>query len=188
MTGWMKTRPAAGSRLPLRRWALAASVFVAASVSVAAWAQGHPGEDGPGHGPLSMFHGGDGGRLGWRIDHLVDGLNVTPAQRAQLHQISEAAESDLRAQHEASRGWAAQAVQIFAAPTVDATAAEALRVKVQAQHDQASKRMLQVMLDVSKVLTPEQRARLGERMKEREAIRKDRMERREHGHHEHPPQ
>jgi protein CpxP len=36
-----------------------------------------------------------------------------------------------------------------------------------AQHDAASKRMLQAMLDVSRVLTPEQRAKLAERMQQR---------------------
>jgi len=47
-----------------------------------------------------------------------------------------------------------------------------------AQHDQASKRVLQAMLDASKVLTPEQRAKLGERMKQRRAAMQERMERR----------
>jgi Spy/CpxP family protein refolding chaperone len=74
-------------------------------------------------------------------------------------------------------------VEIFAAPTVDAAAAESLRQQLLAQHDQASKRVLQAMLDVSKVLTPEQRAKLAERIKQRQAAMQDRMQRmqREHG-------
>ena len=61
-------------------------------------------------------------------------------------------------------------------------AAESLRQQMMAQHDQASRRVTQAMLDVARVLTPEQRAKLGERMRERQAIMKDRMERMEREH------
>jgi len=71
-------------------------------------------------------------------------------------------------------------MQIFAAPTVDAAAAESVRQQMLAQHDQASKRMLQAMLDVSNVLTPEQRAKMAARMKERSSIMHERMQR-DHG-------
>jgi Spy/CpxP family protein refolding chaperone len=37
--------------------------------------------------------------------------------------------------------------------------------------------MTQAMLDVARVLTPEQRARLGERMRDRQAQMEDRMKR-----------
>jgi periplasmic protein CpxP/Spy len=57
-----------------------------------------------------------------------------------------------------------------------------------AQHDQASKRVLQAMLDVSKVLTPEQRATLGERMKQRQAMMQDRMQRMQRGPRQQPQQ
>jgi Spy/CpxP family protein refolding chaperone len=40
-----------------------------------------------------------------------------------------------------------------------------------------SRRMTQAMLDVARVLTPEQRARLGERMRDRQARMEDRMKR-----------
>ena len=73
----------------------------------------------------------------------------------------------MKAQREAGRALREQGLQLFTQPTVDATAAEALRQQMLAQHDQASKRMLQAMLDVAKVLTPEQRAQLAERMKQR---------------------
>jgi Spy/CpxP family protein refolding chaperone len=46
-----------------------------------------------------------------------------------------------------------------------------------AQYDQTSRRMLQAMLDASRVLTPEQRAKLGERFKQRDAQRQERRQR-----------
>jgi len=111
------------------------------------------------------------------IDHMLDGLGVTDAQRTQIKQIAIAAANDLKAQREAGRALHEQGMQLFAAPTVDAAAAESLRQQMQAQHDQASKRMLQAMLDASEVLTPEQRAKMVERMKQRGAMMKDRRER-----------
>jgi Spy/CpxP family protein refolding chaperone len=62
---------------------------------------------------------------------------------------------------------------LFTQPTVDANAAESLRQQMLARHDAASKRMMQAMLDVSRVLTPEQRQQLAQHMKQR----RDMMER-----------
>jgi periplasmic protein CpxP/Spy len=156
---------------------VAASVLVvaAAGVAMSAHAQGMGGPGGHGHGPgggMMMFGGPPE-----RVDRMLDGLVATDAQRTQIKQIAMAAATDLKAQHEAGRALREKGVQIFAAPTVDAAAAESLRQQMLAQHDQASKRMLQAMLDVSKVLTPEQRAKVAVRMKERQAAMQERMQR-----------
>ena len=139
----------------------------------------HAGPRGPGgaEGPSTMLFGGSPERVARAVDHLLDGLNATQAQRTQIKQIATTAAADLKAQREAGRGLHAQGMQVFAAPTVDAAAAEAVRQQMSAQHEQASKRMLQAMLDVARVLTPEQRARVAARMKDREAAMRDRMQR-----------
>jgi Spy/CpxP family protein refolding chaperone len=68
---------------------------------------------------------------------------------------------------------------LFAAPTVDARAVEALRQQMVQQHDQTSRRWTQAMLDASAVLTPEQRKQLAERMQQRrEMHERHRSERR----------
>jgi periplasmic protein CpxP/Spy len=158
------------------RWMMVSVlVIAAAAVAVSAEAQEHPPGMGGGHG--MMMFSGPSEHMGRRIDHMLDGLNATDAQRAQVKQIAMAAAADLRAQREAGKGLRERGMQIFAAPNVDAAAAESVRAQMQTQHDQASRRTLQAMLDVSKVLTPEQRARLGERMKERGAMMKERMDR-----------
>jgi Spy/CpxP family protein refolding chaperone len=128
------------------------------------------------HGDMMMFDG-PAGQNGRGLDRMLDGLNATAAQRTEIKQIAMAAATDLKAQHEAERGMREKGMQIFTAPIVDAAAAESLRQQMSAQRDQASKRRLQAMLDIAKVLTPEQRAKLGERMKERQAMMKDRMQR-----------
>lgn len=158
---------------------VAALVIAAAGAAVTANAQGMGGH-GHGDGPGMMMFGGSPEHVGRGVDRMLDGLGATDAQRAQIKQIAIAAATDLKAQHEAGRALHEKGMQIFAAPTVDAAAAESLRQQMLAQHDQASKRMLQAMLDVSKVLTPEQRAKMAERMKQRRAVMQERMQR-EHG-------
>ena len=155
------------------RWVvLAAAVAVSATVALSAWAQpmmgGHDGARGMMGSPEHM------GRM---LDHMLDGLNATDAQRSQIKQIAQAAATDMKAQHEAGRALREKGMQIFAAPNVDAAAAESVRQQMLAQHDQMSRRMLQAMLDASRVLTPEQRAKLGERMKQRGAQMQERMQR-----------
>lgn len=158
------------------RWVVAATfVAVSSTVALSAWAQPMMGGHGGGHGGMM----GSPERVGRGIDHMLDGLNATDAQRAQIKQIAQAAATDMKAQREAGRTLREKAMAILAAPNVDAAAAESVRQQIQALHDQGSKRTLQAMLDASKVLTPEQRAKLGERMKQREAQRADRMQRSE---------
>ncbi len=184
--------PQQGSTTLWRLLALGVFAAAAASVTLPALAQGHAGHHGhgmgggPGAGGMMMF-GGPPERVARGLDRMLDGLNATEAQRAQVRQIATAAAADMKAQHDAGRGLREQGMQLFTAPVVDAAAAESLRQQMSAQHDQASKRMLQAMLDVSKVLTPEQRAKLGERMKERQAVMKDRQQRMQHERGQHRP-
>ena len=124
-----------------------------------------------GEGGYGMTMGGRG------VDHMLDGLNATDAQRSQIKQIYKAAADDLKGQREQRRALRERSLQILAAPTVDAAAAESVRQQMLQQHDQSSRRMLQASLDASKVLTPEQRAKLAERMKQRSEMMRERMQR-----------
>lgn len=150
----------------LKRVALGLLLAVAGGVAVSAWAQGH----GPRHGGDFGGHGmfmANPERMGRMVDRLLDGLSATDAQRTQVKQIVQATAADLKAQREASRGLREQGLALLSAPTVDAAAVEALRQKKLAQHDQVSKRVTQALLDISRVLTPEQRVKLAERIKAR---------------------
>ena len=162
----------------IRRMALGLMVAVAGTLAVSAWAHDRGprggGGDMGGHG-MFMAHGGHMGR---GLDRMLDSVNATDAQRAQIKQIAQAAATDLKAQRDASRGQREQGLALFTAPVVDARAVEALRQQRLAQHDQSSKRMTQAMLDISAVLTPEQRVKLGEQMKQRAQKRQEHMQRR----------
>ncbi|HKX41085.1 MAG TPA: Spy/CpxP family protein refolding chaperone [Burkholderiaceae bacterium] len=188
-------RPAA-SRKALR-WMMMAGAFAVASAAlmISAQAQEAPGAaplppgqmmpgrfhhvrmEGHGGGGGMMMFGGSPEQIAHHVDHMLDGLNATDAQRTQIKQIAQAAATDLKTQREAGKSLHERSLQIFSAPTVDANAAEALRQQMEQQHDQASRRVLQAMLDVSRVLTPDQRAKIGERMRQHEAAMQDRMQR-----------
>lgn len=127
-------------------------------------------------GGMMMFRGSPE-RMSRRIDGMLDGLGATDAQRSQIKQIASTAATDLKAQAEAGRGLRQRAMQAFMAPTVDAAAVEQVRQQMLQQHDQMSRRVTQAMLDVARVLTPEQRVRLGERIRDRQATMADRMKR-----------
>jgi len=68
-------------------------------------------------------------------------------------------------------------MQVFTAPNVDANAVEAVRQQMLQQHDQMSRRASLAMIEVARVLTPEQRVRIAERMRDRQAQMEDRMKR-----------
>ncbi|URI08140.1 Spy/CpxP family protein refolding chaperone [Aquincola tertiaricarbonis] len=148
------------------RWMAASLLLAGASVAMLPTASradtppppaaGHPMP--PGSGFVGMPLQGPG------MQRMLDDVKATPEQRDQIRQITEAAAADLRSQQEASRSLHDEAGKIFTAPIVDADAAERLRQQMMAQHEQASRRMMQVMVDVAKVLTPEQRQQLAERM------------------------
>ena len=146
---------------------LGAGLFVALASGVMLTAEAAPGGDGhmPRHGGQTM----GGPMMGLHSERALDAINATADQRAQIKTIMDAAHTDLKAQREAGRGVHDQMRQLFTQPTVDARAVETLRLQMLAQHDQASKRMMQAMLEASRVLTPEQRAKLAEMAARRHA-------------------
>jgi len=151
---------------PIKSGLLAIALSLGA---VAAYAQPMMPHGGPG------AHGGPGGPGahgefgGGRMEHMLDAVDATDAQHAQIKKIMQAAQADLKTQHETMRTLHEQSLALLAAPKIDAAAIEALRVKQNAVHEQVSKRMSQAMIDAAGVLTPEQRAKLAEKMKKYQA-------------------
>lgn len=176
---------------PLRLLVATACIAFTAALAQTAIAQpaGGPGT-GPygGHGMGMMAHDGPGmghhGKGGMRMDggrymgRMLDLVKASPEQRAKIKAIADTAGADLRTQREAGRALHEQSRAIFTQPTVDANAAEALRQQMLAHHDQASRRMLQMKLDIAAVLTPEQRKTMADRMAQRgEMMHRHRAER-----------
>lgn len=146
-----------------RQWLAAAlaSTFLLAGAGTVQLAQASP------HGHRHHAEGPEMG-MGRGMDRMLDVVNATDAQRAQIRQIHEAARADMKAQREAARATRQQMRALFAQPTVDANAVEVLRQQMLAQHDVRSQRMMQAMVETSRVLTPEQRQQIHELMNKRE--------------------
>lgn len=186
--------------LSLKLLAASVTVAIAGAVSLTAFAHDpapealalddavpHAGHDGPPpDGPLrEVRHAGPGmggpglpfldGR---HLDHLLDEVDATDAQRTQIRQIAQDAMADLKADRQTARDLHAQVMGVLTAPQVDAAAAEKLRQQMLAQHDRSSKRITQALVDVAKVLTPQQRAVLAQHMKEHAQRMQERLKER----------
>lgn len=164
-----------------QRWRLlAAGAALALAGGLMQAASAAPGSDHGGHGAMSTM-GGMGSLLvahPRQMERLFDGIGATAEQRARIQQITQAARADLRAQSEAGRDLREQGQALFAQPVIDEAAVEALRLQLLAQHDQASRRMVRALLDMSGVLTAEQRQAMTELMAQRRAtLQRHRAER-----------
>ena len=152
-------------KLPSRSARLAgAAVLVAVLGTVTLSAFAMPSGHGGGGPGMGMMMGGRG------LERMLDGVNASAEQRTQIKAIAERTRSDMQAQREAGRATRQRLMTLFAQPVVDANAAEALRAQMLQQHDQSSRRMMQAMLEVSRVLTPEQRKQLADRAAQRGAM------------------
>lgn len=155
-----RTLPRPDFLRPGRLAAFTLVVALAAGYALSAHAGPPPG----GLMPMGMMMGPG------HVDHMLDLVGATTDQRTQVKSILDAARADLRTQHEADRSLHQQTMDLFTQPTVDARAAEVLRQKMLTQHDAASKRMLQAMLDVSRVLSPGQRQQLAQLAQQRQGM------------------
>lgn len=171
-----------------QRWALGALIAATTAsvvLSISAWAGSEDAQPitsrmgmmhGPGHDMGGMPFGGR------HLQRLLDDAKVSDTQRLQIKQIVDKAQTDLKALHDESRGLHEQGLKLWAAPKLDAAATEKLRQQMAAHHDKVSKRMMQAMLDVGNVLTPEQRATVAKQLAKRHEDMMRRMQ--EHrGHH-----
>ena len=120
------------------------------------------------HGAHQAAHHPHGGMM--MSERMLDSVGASAEQKTKVREILKAAQDEQRQQREAGLALRQQMMALMAAPQIDAAAAEALRQQQQARHDAASKRMLQAMLDVQAVLTPEQRAKMVETMKARQEM------------------
>jgi protein CpxP len=104
-------------------------------------------------------------RLDERISRMMRQVGGTPEQKDKLVAIASSAMKDLRPMREQHRAARQKGMSLLAAPQIDRAALEQVRASEMQLADQMSRRTLQSMADAAEVLTPEQRAKLAERMK-----------------------
>jgi Spy/CpxP family protein refolding chaperone len=155
-----------------RRWTVAAVIAAAVAVAGAAlsW-HGHANAFGPGQHRHGGWEQMDPEAMEKRIEamtayRLAD-IDATPEQKSRITAIMKGAANDLTTLRGNGRELRRKSMQLLAAPTIDRAQLEALRAQQMQLHETVSRRMLQAMADAAEVLTPEQRARLAERMQRR---------------------
>lgn len=129
----------------------------------------HHGQRGSGnHRPHGHMPGGRGAGpgmmlLGPGLDRALDVASATPEQRAEIRRIAGAARDDLRAARRQDPRPAREAwMAAWSAEQLDASAMDRQRQQEVARREAQSRRMMQAVVDIGKVLKPEQRRALAE--------------------------
>lgn len=157
----------------VNKWRRLAVAALAGGLTIGAGTMAHAhGDRGWHRGGASMDPAKMDQRIESRVERVLKRVDATEAQRAQVKDIAKKAAADLRGMRGQQSELRKRGMALLAAPTVDRTAIEALRVEQIRLADQASKRMSVAMADSAEVLTPEQRAKLAERMQKRGERRK----------------
>ena len=102
-----------------------------------------------------------------RFEKVMDEIDATDEQQDKIWAIVDRTRAELRPVGREFRGTREEVAALLAAPTIDKAAVEALRVKRLAEVDAASKTAVAALIEAAEVLTPEQRVKLAEEMKER---------------------
>lgn len=102
-----------------------------------------------------------------RMERVMEDIGASDEQQDRIFAIVDKTRADLRPMGREFRGMREEVATLLAAPTIDKAAVEALRVKRIAEVDAASKTAVAAMVEAAEVLTPEQRAKLVEEMKDR---------------------
>ena len=101
-----------------------------------------------------------GGRHEMMIDFVLTKIDATDMQQQQIRAILDDARADFKAERPDKQVIKAKLEEIFSQPQVDRAELEALRLTMLAKASTGSERALQVVGDISDVLTQEQRAEL----------------------------
>lgn len=127
---------------------------------------GHHGQGDHGrgdHGPAGMM-----GMMGGRhLDRMMDRVDATEDQRGKIRDIARAARNDVEKLTDVLRPLRKAAIEQLTAPTLNPAGVEGVRTRLSGVTDEISKRVTTAMIDVAQVLTPEQRAKIGEEMNSR---------------------
>jgi protein CpxP len=138
-------------------------VFAAAALAVVggalAYAHGNMG----GHGGMMSEQG-----IEMHLDHvqaMLTKIGASDTQKSQIDGILKAGFADMKTVHESHDAAFRQFHELLLAPSIDRAKMEDLRAAQIRNFDEGSKRLVTAIADAVEVLSPEQRAALGEEIR-----------------------
>lgn len=147
------------SNRSLRRALWIALPLLALALAVApralAWGRHHARPSSPEELSKRLDHG---------LEHLLDELDASDAQRARAAQLAEARAPALFALMSEGRALRQKAKGVLLAKELDQTQLATLRAQLDSVYARGADSALQGLFDLAAVLTPEQRAKLAERL------------------------
>ena len=135
-----------------------------AEAAAGLWRHGHRGH----HGELDPEH------IRFGVEWMLRGSDASDEQVEAIAGIAETAHGDLHGMRDEHHAALEALGELLLAEEVDRDALDALRAEHMAMFDQASSRIATAVADVADVLTPEQRALVIERARERRSRWRDR--------------
>ena len=117
----------------------------------------------PGHGGMMSEQG-----VEMHLDHvqaMLTKIGATDAQKSQIDGILKAGFADMKTAHESHDAAFRQFHELLLAPSIDRAKMEDLRAAQIKSLDEGSKRLVTAIADAAEVLSPDQRAALGEEIR-----------------------
>jgi len=157
------------------------AALVAGAVSFDVRAESHRMHKGNADGaPVEMWMGPLGGD-GKHTERLYKRLNVTPEQQASLKALAQAKKAERQAARATHQALHKDMQAFLSQPTWDEAQEITLRARALALHQDMSEKRWQHMMDMAKVLTPEQRKQVMAMMEKRKSHHKGMNKERHHG-------
>lgn len=149
------------------------AALMAAAVSFDARAESHRMHKGDADGspPAEMWMGPLGGQ-GKHAERLYKRLNITPEQQTRLQALAQTQKAERQAARATHQALHKDMQAFLSQSTWDEAQEKTLRARALALHQDMAEKRWQHMMDMSKVLTPEQRKQVMSMMEKRMAHHK----------------
>ncbi|MGV3553027.1 Spy/CpxP family protein refolding chaperone [Rhizobium sp.] len=145
-----------------RRWSRKLIIgSVAVAIAAGAGAYAYASNDGWGGRQKFMR-----GYMEYRLDQMLTEAGASDDQKSKVKTIVTTTIDEVRPEREARMAMRDEIIKLIEAPTIDRNAIESLRAKQMAQFEERSKAIAKAVVDAAEVLTPDQRKKLVEEMKD----------------------
>ncbi len=114
--------------------------------------------------PLGRGGAGLGHLDGGRMMELLEDVGATEAQRRQIRDIYTAARADLSTLRSQVLSLRQRQLALWSAATIDAVSMEAVRKQLQDVRGQVEARLQRALVDAGRVLSPDQRQKMSQRL------------------------